>query len=89
MRRFEQYILPKRFTKIRTYGYLANRNRQRRINEILKKLNLPQHKGLAIIPIVVRMQERYGIAINEYPCCHENTLELLKVFYPWKQTDDG
>src|SRR6185312_14348740 len=27
IRRFEQHILPERFTKIRTYGYLANRNR--------------------------------------------------------------
>ncbi len=28
IRRFEQHILPERFTKIRTYGYLANRNRR-------------------------------------------------------------
>lgn len=27
IRRFEQHILPSRFTRIRTYGYLANRNR--------------------------------------------------------------
>src|SRR5690606_15089700 len=30
IRRFEQHILPERFTKIRTYGYLANRNRHQR-----------------------------------------------------------
>ena len=34
--RFEQHILPERFTKIRTYGYLANRNRLQCINEVLK-----------------------------------------------------
>lgn len=89
IRRFEQHILPKRFTKIRTYGYLANRNRHRRINEVLKKLNLPLHKGMVTIPIALRMQESYGIAINQCPGCKENTLELLRVFYPWKQTDDG
>jgi len=37
IRRFEQHILPERFTKIRTYGYLANRNRHRRITQVLKK----------------------------------------------------
>ncbi|MBK6481145.1 MAG: transposase [Saprospiraceae bacterium] len=28
IRRFEQHILPKYFTKIRSYGYLSNRNRK-------------------------------------------------------------
>ena len=37
IRRFEQHILPKRFTKIRTYGYVANRNRHQRINEVLSR----------------------------------------------------
>jgi len=45
IRRFEQHILPERFTKIRTCGYLVNRYRQRRINEVLSKMKLPSHKG--------------------------------------------
>ena len=89
IRRFEQHILPERFTKIRTYGYLANRNRQRRINEVLKKMRLPGHKGTAKIPVALRMMERYGIDINQCPCCQQKTLLLLRIFYPWKQTDDG
>jgi len=40
IRRFTQHILPERFTKIRTYGYLANRNRHLRINEVLKKMKI-------------------------------------------------
>jgi hypothetical protein len=51
IRRFEQHILPERFTKIRTYGYLANRNRRQRINEVLSKMKLPLHKGLVKIPL--------------------------------------
>ncbi len=58
IRRFEQHIIPKGFTKIRTYGYLANRNRQQRINEVLKKMKLPGHKGLVKIPLKVRMIEQ-------------------------------
>ena len=88
-RRFEQHILAERFTKIRTYGYLANRNRQSRINEVLKKMKLPLHKGLVKIPIAVRMLEQFDIDVTECPCCKNKTLLLVKIFYPWKNTDDG
>lgn len=89
IRRFEQHILPKRFTKIRTYGYLANRNRQQRINEVLKKMKLPLHKGLVKIPLQLYMAEKFGIDTRECPCCKNKTLQLVKIFYPWKHADDG
>jgi len=96
VRRFTQHILPKGFTKIRTYGYLSNRNRHQRINEVLRKMKLLQHKGLVKIPLQLRMIERYGIDVDECPCCKQKTLQLLKVFYPcpsgrqaWKKADDG
>ena len=89
IRRFEQHILPERFTKIRTYGYLANRNRHQRINEVLKKMKLPLHKGLIKSPLQIRLLERFGIDMDECPCCKNKTLKLVKVFYPWKKGDDG
>jgi hypothetical protein len=89
IRRFCQHILPERFTKIRTYGYLANRNRHRRINEVVKKMKLPLHKGLVKIPIQVRLLEQFGIDMAECPCCKNKTLQLIKIFYPWKNADDG
>ncbi len=89
IRRFEQHILPKRFTKIRTYGYLANSNRQRRINEVLKKMKLPEHRIAVKVPIEVRMMQRYGITIDECSSCKGATIKLVHVFYRWKQTDDG
>jgi len=89
IRRFTQHILPERFTKIRTYGYLANRNRHLRINEVLKKMKLPLHKGLVKIPVQVRMLEQFGIDMTECPCCKNKTLQLVKIFYPWKHADDG
>lgn len=89
IRRFEQHILPKRFTKIRTYGYLANRNRHQRINEVLKKMKLPLHNGLVKIPLQIRMLEQYGIDINQCRHCKGNTLQLVHVYYPWKKGDDG
>lgn len=89
IRRFAQHILPKRFTKIRTYGYLANRNRHQRINAILQQMKVPLHKGLIIVPLAVKMKERFGIDITECACCKKTTLELVKVYCPWKQADDG
>ena len=95
IRRFQQHILPERFTKIRTYGYLSNRNRQRRINEVLQKMKLPLHKKPVKIPVQVRMLEQFGIDVTECPCCKNKTLQLLKIFYPCtrhpveKHTDDG
>lgn len=89
IRRFEQHILPKGFTKIRTYGYLSNRNRHKRINEVLKKMNLPLHKGLVKIPLQLRMMEQFGIDVTECPCCKHKTLQLVQVYNPWKKADDG
>lgn len=95
IRRFAEHILPAGFTKIRTYGYLSNRNRRTRINEVLKKMRLPLHKGLVKIPLQLRMMERFGIDMHQCPCCHQSTLQLLKVYYPLcgsiikQQADDG
>ena len=80
--RFQQHILPKRFTKIRTYGYLGNRNRHHRISEVLKKMKLPLHKPLVKIAVEVRMMEQYGIDITVCPCCKSKTLQLVQIYYP-------
>lgn len=89
IRRFQQHILPKRFTRIRTYGYLVNRNRRWRINEVLKGLKLPPHRGLAKIPAELMMMEKYGVDIRQCPCCKEGSLKLVQVYYRWKLADDG
>jgi hypothetical protein len=89
IRRFEQHILPARFTKIRTYGYLANRNRTQRINEVLKQMKLPVHKGVVKVPLAIIMMEQYGIDVQECPCCKNKTMQLVKIFYSYTQPDDG
>jgi Putative transposase/Transposase zinc-binding domain len=90
IRRFSQHILPKGFTKIRTYGYLANRNRQGRINAVLKKMKLPLHPEQKVsIPVEVRMRERFGVDVRKCPCCGQSSLELVTVYYPWKVVDDS
>ena len=89
IRRFQQHILPAYFTKIRTYGYLGNRGRQQRVNEILKKMKLPMHREQVTTPLQIYLLEKYGIDTSLCPCCKNKTLHLVKVFYPWKHADDG
>ena len=89
IRYFQQHILPSWFTKIRTYGYMGNRGRQQRINDLLKKMKLPLHKESVTIPMQIHMFEKYGIDTKQCPFCKNKTLQLLKIFYPWKQTGDG
>ena len=89
IKRFEQHILPQRFTKIRTYGYLANRNRKHRINDVLKQMKLPVHKGLVTVPLAITMIERFGIDIRECPCCKNKTMQLVLVYYPFAHIDDS
>src|SRR5215207_4389829 len=89
IRRFQQHVLPKRFTKIRTYGYLSNRNRHRRINQVLKEMKLPLHKPLVKIPMQMRMMEQFGIDLTVCPSCKSKTVQLVHVSYPRKLADDG
>lgn len=89
LRRFTQHILPARFTKIRTYGYLANRGRSRRINDVLRQMRLPEHKGLIKVPLQLAMLERYGIDITRCPVCQGKTLQLVQVYYPCNGIEDG
>lgn len=89
IRRFVQHILPERFTKIRTYGYLANRNRHKHIGELLRKMKLPLHKGLVKVPLQLRLLHHFGIDMMQCPCCKNKTLQLVLAYYPWKRSDDG
>ena len=89
IRRFSQHILPKRFTKIRTYGYLSNRGRHKRIGEVLRKMKLPLHSGVVKISLPLRLKHWYGIDITQCPCCKQKPLQLVKTVYPTGQGGDG
>ncbi|MEJ7679802.1 MAG: hypothetical protein WKG06_18490 [Segetibacter sp.] len=53
-------------------------------------MKLPLHKGLVKIPLELRVQQQYGININECPCCKGKTLQLVQIYYPpCRQADDG
>lgn len=89
IRRFEQHILPARFTRIRTNGYLENRNRKERINEVLKQMKLPLHKGTAKVSLAVTMLAHYAIDLTACLCCKNKTMQLVHIYYLYKHANNG
>lgn len=68
IRRFLIHVLPRRFMKIRHYGLLGNRNRQKKL-KLCKRLT-----GTAIMPKVPSstielVQKLLGKGISICPCC--------------------
>jgi len=79
IRRFEQHILPYRYCKIRHYGYLGNNKRKKKVNQILAKMNLPQHPELLKITYQQRLAEQMGKDPFQCPCCGVGRLEKIVI----------
>ena len=82
VRRFEQHILPKGFTKIRSFGYLSNRGRTLRMEKITDAMKIPPHPPKVKTPWAVRLFEKFGIKHTTCPHCKKESLELVWVNYP-------
>ncbi len=89
IRRFEQHVLPKHFTKIRSYGYLSNRTKKSNITQILVSLNLPAHPGKVKVPWNVRLLEKYKTDHSICPHCQQSTLVLIAILYQSGTFSDG
>jgi Putative transposase/Transposase zinc-binding domain len=82
VRRFEQHILPKRFIKIRSYGYLCNRERIGRMGKITLAMDIPPHPPKVRTPWTVRLFEKFGIKHTTCSHCKKESLQLVGVIYP-------
>jgi hypothetical protein len=82
VRRFEQHVLPKGFTKIRSYGYLSNRGRALRMEKITDAMKIPAHPPKVKIPWTVRLFEKCGIKHTTCPHCKKESLELITINFP-------
>lgn len=80
IRRFEQHILPKRFIKIRHYGYLSNHNRSKRLKEIFTALKLGLPPAKVHVPVAVRLLESFGIDIGKCPKCEKGRMEIVATY---------
>lgn len=80
IRRYEQHILPKRFTKIRHYGYLKNHKRTERLKQLFALLQLPAPPPKIMIPMRQRMLEKYGKDIRLCPKCEHAHMDLVATY---------
>lgn len=87
IRRFEQHILPKGFTRIRSCGYLANRGRTQRLKLITSLMKLPNHPTKTKTPWQVRLLLQYGVQYLQCPYCNKNT--LVQTGCVFKRVDDS
>lgn len=81
LRRFELHILPRRFVKIRHYGLLQNHGKTKRLNNIRKQLHLQPVTQKILVPVSVRMLEKYGKDITLCPKCSRGKLILIRITY--------
>lgn len=77
LRCFEMHILPKRFTKIRHYGFMQNHGKRTRLEQIRKCLKLPSIVQIVQLPVAIRMLEKYGKDIFKCPCCTHGRLRIV------------
>jgi hypothetical protein len=77
IRRFEQHILPKRFVKIRHFGYLRFQGKKERLDLIRTALSLEPQKEKVLVPFQIRMLEKYGKDIFKCPCCETGRMSVV------------
>ena len=77
LRRFELHVLPKRFVRIRHYGFLTNRGKTTRINEIRKVMGLDPVILKVEVPVAVRLLEKFGTDITQCRECATGKYELM------------
>ncbi len=80
IRRFLIHSLPKRFVRIRHYGFLANRNRSKNINTIRRLMGLSDLPEKQAASVEKMMRQLMGIDITVCPCCRKGVMQLLMEF---------
>jgi hypothetical protein len=78
IRRFLLHSLPKRFVRIRHYGFLSNRNRSANLNIIRKLMGLANLSEKSVAPVDVMVRELTGIDITACPCCKKGKMHLFR-----------
>ncbi len=81
IRRFEQHILPRRFVKIRSYGYVCNRNRHARITALLRRMDKPAPPPPVKNDFSLRMLSSFGINVHLCPNCKKGKLVLFNTVF--------
>lgn len=80
MQRFERHILPKRFVRIRHYGFLTNRGKVTRLQAIRAKMGLVPVRAKVEVSVAIKLLEKFGRDITRCDQCQSGhyTLRFTK-----------
>jgi hypothetical protein len=73
IRRFLLHVLPNRFVKIRHYGILSNRNRNRKLR-LCQKLTLSKIREAQKLSMVELLFKLTGLDLRVCPCCKQGNM---------------
>ena len=82
IRRFLLHVLPFRFTRIRHYGLLGNRDRNRKLATCRALQGQPQPQPPQPETPQIMMLRLTGIDITKCPCCKQGTLVRIGTLNP-------
>ena len=90
IRRFLMHVLPKRFTKLRYFGFFANRCRRTRLSLCRQLLNAPPPEtDIKLLDWKSRHQALTGDSLDTCQTCHQGRMRLLQILPPlWKRGFD-
>ncbi len=78
IRRFLLHSLPRRFVRIRHYGFLANRNRSANLAAIRQLMGLIDPIDKAVATVESMMQHLTGMDITVCPSCKKGKMQLYR-----------
>ena len=78
IRRFLLHSLPKRFVRIRHYGFLANRYRSKNLAAIRRLMALPEPSDAPVTTVEGLLRQLTGIDITVCPCCQKGKMHLFQ-----------
>lgn len=77
IRRFLLHVLPKRFVKIRHYGFLTNRNKKSNVAKIRLMLGKPDAVKIAEKSVKEMMLKLTGVDITLCSCCKKGKMQVI------------
>jgi hypothetical protein len=77
IRRFLLHVLPKSFVRIRHYGLLANRSRQKKIARCRELLSASEPKQPVKETVSEKLLRLTGVDIHCCPACHEGRMLVV------------
>ena len=75
--RFLRHVLPSRFTRIRHYGFMSNRDRKRNIATVRRLIGarIQPNQPSEVSPIEQWLNDVVGVASSICPCCGEQLID--------------